>query len=104
MEVNKLFQYILLLLNSSKTNNKKKTLSRISLNCPLFTTLPKPDTNCRKKETLYKIKLITSLLLTYSAPKFESNCSRNNIWKLLFNIDNRENKNVSINETENSTN
>ena len=105
MEVNKLFQYILLLLNGSKKNNKKKKpLVEFLSIAPYSPRLPKPDTNCRKKETLYKIKLITSLLLTYSAPKFESNCSRNNIWKLLFNIDNRENKNVSINETENSTN
>ena len=104
MEVNKLFQYILLLLNSSKTNNKKKPLVEFLSIAPYSPRPPKPDTNCQKKETLYKIKLITSLLLSYSAPKFESNSSRNNIWKLLFNIDNRENKNVSINETENFTN
>ena len=110
MEVNKLFQYILLLLNSSKTNNKKKPLVEFLSIAPYSPRLPKPDTNFQKKETLYNIKLIISLLLTNSTPKFESNCSRNNIWKLLFNIDYRENKNknknknVSINETENSTN
>ena len=88
----------------AKRITKKKPLVEFLSIAPSSPRPPKPDTNCQKKETLYKIKLITSLLLTYSAPKFESNCSRNNIWKLLFNIDNRENKNVSINETENSTN
>ena len=88
----------------AKRITKKKPLVEFLSIAPSSPRPPKPDTNCQKKETLYKIKLITSLLLTYSAPKFESNCSRNNIWKLLFNIDYRENKNVSINETENSTN
>lgn len=101
--INRFNTYCFYLIVAKRITKKKPLVEFLSI-APYSPRPPKPDTNCQKKETLYKIKLITSLLLTYSAPKFESNCSRNNIWKLLFNINYRENKNVSINETENSTN
>ena len=80
--INRFNTYCFYLIVAKRITKKKPLVEFLSI-APYSPRPPKPDTNCQKKETLYKIKLITSLLLTYSAPKFESNCSRNNIFLIL---------------------